>query len=190
MKIKATMEQAYDFVATLAEKKNASHKYNYNLGENIKDTVEKHIGDVFKDHSKTYHIPTKKDLVRRIKARDMTPDGKPYSKDYLDKKRERSRLFQPHTYQRYGFWHNILVKGKDLNVKIGLYNHPVTEKGFDWISHHEERRSVLKALLLLSWEDVLETIIKTYAINILAQGRTKVRKRIFENWKRRFMEVV
>lgn len=190
MRMTASIGQIRDFVATLEKYKNSDHKYNYNLGKNMKQAVERHMGEVFGDHGKTYHIPTKKDLIRRIKARNTTPDGKAYSEKYLEKKRERSRLFQPHTYINYGFWHNILITGEHMNLKIGLYNHPVNEKGFDWITHHEERRSVLKALLLLSWEDILATVLKTYAMNIAAQSYPKAKERIFGGWRKRHMEVV
>jgi len=119
------------------------------------------LNNVFrKPHSDTVQIESKRELQQLIQSgKDHKPaparPGAQYSEEYLARKRRLGEHY-PHKYMDYGFWMGTEVypRGDSLIMKA----EPATHKGFDYLSHHEERRSVLKRAFLDAWQTIIETI--------------------------------
>jgi len=125
------------------------------------------LNNVFrKPHSDTVKIESKRELATLIAGGTnhkpkQARAGDPYSKEYLTLKRKLGENY-PHKFTEYGFWHGAEVLpgfGDSLKMKV----EPIMKKGFDYLSHHEERRSVLKRAFLDAWQDIISTIIENVA---------------------------
>jgi hypothetical protein len=130
----------------------------------LEETLE---NDVFTTHDDTVNIPTKSHLQRYIKAGGQnhnpprTPvKGNSYSPEYLRRKRTKSGFYKPHVYEEFGFYHGITTRVKYGSVVMEAKMPETAEdKGFDYLSHHEKRRSVLKLAFLRGWQKIINKII-------------------------------
>lgn len=125
------------------------------------------LNNVFrKPHSDTKKIESIRELALLIaQGSNHKPaqarSGEPYNKEYLERKRRLGEHY-PHKYMDYGFWSGIEIfpsAGNSLRMKC----EPIYHKGFNYLAHHEERRSVLKRAFLDAWQDIVDTIIKNIA---------------------------
>jgi len=122
---------------------------------------------VFTTHDDTVHIQSKADLQRYIKSggRSHFPPrtpvkGNAYSPKYLELK-NRLGEHKPHKFQEYGFYHGIEVKTiYDSVIMKAEMPETAEDKDFDYLTHHERRRSVLKLAFLRGWSRIVEAIIK------------------------------
>jgi len=123
---------------------------------------------VFTYEEGNVNIKTKEELRRLISSGKMThtpatPNpGATYDPDYLARKK-RMGEDKPHKYENYSFWNNTEIRHDSGKIIMETQMSPTAEKNFDYLSHHERRRSVLKTTFLLSWQEIIETIIETYA---------------------------
>ena len=87
--------------------------------------------------------------------------GAPYSQKYLETKARYGEM-SPHKFWNYGFYNGIEIYpvGNSLMMRAD----PIYERGFDYMSHHERNRSVLKRAFLEAWQDIIEGLIQHYAI--------------------------
>lgn len=116
------------------------------------------------DTSKIESIKELQTLIARSGKGSHSPaparPGAQYNQEYLDRK-HRNGEFYPHKFWNYGFYHGIEIYS--VGTSIVMRADPVYKKGFDYMSHHERNRSVLKRAFLESWEDIIQAIIKHYA---------------------------
>ncbi len=124
------------------------------------------IDNVFnKPHSDTVKISSMNELGTLI-ARGVNHkpakarEGDQYSKEYLALKRRLGER-KPHKFMDYGFWHGISVLPIGNSIKMRVK--PILHRGFNYLKHHEERRSVLKRAFLDAWQDIIRTIIRHIA---------------------------
>ena len=165
MQIEITLDQALKFIQGIRVGARGGPTYRA-LVECVPVLQESLLKNVFrKPHSDTVTIPTKADLQALIKSGSShqpanARPGPQYNQEYLARKR-RLGEFYPHKYMEYGFWMGIdtYMRGSDLVMKT----EPIIHRGFDYMSHHEGRRSVLKRAFLDAWQDVINTLIKHYA---------------------------
>lgn len=120
------------------------------------------LNNVFrKPHSDTVKIESKRELATLIASGTnhkpaSARQGDPYNREYLALKKRLGENY-PHKFMDYGFWMGTQVlpgRGDSLKMKV----EPVTHRGFDYLSHHEERRSVLKRAFLDAWQNIIFTI--------------------------------
>jgi len=164
MQINITLEQLLSFIKSLQARSGGA---KYRALMKCEPVLRKSLlNNVFKKpHSDTVNIQTKEDLQNLIKSgNDHKPGiankGAPYSTEYLRRKELLGEEY-PHKYMDYGFWH-----GTDVNMigeSLVMEAKPEYHKGFEYLSHHEERRSVLKRAFLDAWQELIDTIIKQLA---------------------------
>lgn len=120
------------------------------------------LNNVFrKPHSDTVKIESKRELATLIaKGVGHQPsaprEGEPYNEEYLELKRRLGEHY-PHKFMEYGFWMGTDVemgRGNSIVMKAD----PIIHRGFDYMSHHERNRSVLKRAFLDAWQDIIFTI--------------------------------
>ena len=120
------------------------------------------LNNVFrKPHSDTLEISDKAELANLIRSGSghkpaSARPGAPYSQDYLDRK-ERENEPYPHKYADYGFWSGTEVEMIGNGIRMSAQE--IKHKGFPYMVHHEQRRSVLKRAFLDAWQDLVQTII-------------------------------
>ena len=116
------------------------------------------------DTSKIQNIKELQTLIARSGKGSHKPasaiPGAPYSKEYLLRKASYGEYY-PHKFWNYGFYHGIEFYQRGISVVMKA--DPIYERGFDYMSHHERRRSVLKRTFLLAWQDIIDVLIKHYA---------------------------
>ena len=119
---------------------------------------QQHEGNVFE-------IPTQSDLELLIMGggRSHRP-GKPreshYSKEYLRKKK---RMGLPaHEWKGKGFTDGTEVIKQSGRVIIRTPSAKTTVRGYNYGPIHESKKSVLKYTFLLSWQQIIKDIVKTY----------------------------
>lgn len=157
MQIEITLDQLQSF---LDNWKPIKHRILYDLVDVLEQSL---IDNVFTSHDDTVNIPTKEDLERYIKSGSnhnppRTPvRGREYNPEYLERKRRMGEHL-PHKYQEYGFWHGIDTGVRYGSVVMEAKMPETSEKDFDYLSHHEKRRSVLKLAFLRGWNDIIKTI--------------------------------
>lgn len=120
------------------------------------------IKNVFKKpHSDTVKIENKRELAVLIARGSSHVPARPragasYNREYLALKRRLGENY-PHKFMEYGFWHGTEVSmGRGNSVK--MKTEPILIRGFNYLAHHEERRSVLKRAFLEAWQDIIFTI--------------------------------
>ena len=165
MEIELTLEQLRNFIPKLTVTGGGA-KFRSIL-KVIPVLEQSLLNNVFKKpHSDTVKISSKRELAVLIargvnhKPSPARP-GDPYNAEYLALKRRLGEYY-PHKFTEYGFWQGIQVLpgyGDSLKMKV----EPILHRGFDYLSHHEERRSVLKRAFLDAWQDIIDTIIKQKA---------------------------
>ncbi len=165
MEIEITLEQLRNFIPSLTVT-GGGVKFRSIL-KLIPVLEQSLLNNVFrKPHSDTVKIESKRELATLIakgtghKPAQARP-GDPYSKEYLELKNRLGEHY-PHKFTEYGFWMGIKVSpghGDSLNMKV----EPILHRGFNYLSHHEERRSVLKRAFLDAWQDIIDTIINNIA---------------------------
>ena len=170
MEIEITLDQLKKFIPKLTVS-GGGVKYRSIL-KCIPVLEQSLLNNVFrKPHSDTVEIKNKRELASLI-ARGVNHKPAParpgaqYSREYLALKRRLGEYY-PHKFMDYGFWMGTQVLpgfGDSLKMKVK----PILHKGFNYLSHHEERRSVLKRAFLDAWQDIIKTIIN----NIAEEART------------------
>lgn len=141
---------------------NIDRRYTWYVEEAIIEVLERTLRDkVFRSHSQTYKIEDVDELAQRIRSGDTTPDGAPYNKEYLRRKR-RVGEYLPHKFDNYAFWFGAQADHWTNKVVMMVKDTGTIETTFDYVSHHEKQRSVLKATFLLAWDEIVETILETY----------------------------
>lgn len=122
--------------------------------------------EVFTDHDDTYTIKTMKELENLIKGSGHVPTeppkAPPYNKEYL-KRKQRMGENKPHKYENYGFWQGTEAYYGSGFLYLETQYQETNEKDFDYLSHHEERRSVLKLTFLRAWQKLIDKMIDVYA---------------------------
>ncbi|MHA1408704.1 MAG: hypothetical protein ACTSQY_00050 [Candidatus Odinarchaeia archaeon] len=138
--------------------------------------AQHYINQFKKPHSDTYKIENMRELERLIrggtKHEPLEPEpGAPYSEKYLSLK-ERYGEEYPHKFMEYGFWGNwdIYTSSKSLRLKVEKFY----KRGFDYMEHHEQRRSVLKAAFVDAWQDMIKMIILQIAYEAMRYRDPKV----------------
>lgn len=170
MQIEITLEQLAKFIPKLTVA-GGGVKYRSIL-KCIPILEQSLLNNVFrKPHSDTVKIESKTELANLIKGGTghkpaSASPGDSYNKEYLALKKRLGENY-PHKFMDYGFWMGVDVipgYGDSLKMKV----EPVMHKGFDYLSHHENRRSVLKRAFLDAWQNIIDTIID----NIAEEART------------------
>ena len=123
--------------------------------------------EVFTDHNDTYTISTIAELESLISGgSDHNPSqprkGPAYNPEYL-KRKERMGEHKPHKYENYGFWQGTQAFFDSGSLVLETQYQETNEKDFDYLSHHEERRSVLKLTFLRAWQTLIEKMIDVFA---------------------------
>ena len=138
--------------------------YKRVLMNELKSVLEEGFKKNFeRPHSETYKIETKAELVELIRQgsqhRPKQPrPGAQYNPEYLEKK-EKLGEYSPHKFLEYGFYHGTKIY--PTAVRLVMKTEPIYKKGFDYLSFHEQNRSVLKMSFLNSWQDIINKIIET-----------------------------
>lgn len=120
------------------------------------------LNNVFrKPHSDTVKIESKAELqnliARGVGHQPQAPrPGEEYNEEYLELKRKLGEHY-PHKFMEYGFWMGTEVEMGGGN-SIVMKADPIIHRGFDYMSHHEKNRSVLKRAFLDAWQDIIFTI--------------------------------
>lgn len=161
MQIEMTLDQLRSFIPKLTVT-GGGVKYRAIL-KCIPILEQSLLNNVFqKPHSDTVKIESKRELaalIARGTGHKPAPAkrGEPYDQKYLALKRRLGENM-PHKFMDYGFWMGTQVipgYGDSLVMKTQQILH----KGFDYLSHHEKRRSVLKRAFLDAWQNLIDTII-------------------------------
>ena len=118
---------------------------------------------VFTNHNDTDAITSKSHLRRLIRAKAKAPKGKAYSQNYLKRKRAMGE-HQPHKYENYGFWMGTTIYHDSGRLVMKTRPLETSTKKFDYLTHHENRRSVLKTTFLRGWQSIVNIIMARYAI--------------------------
>lgn len=118
--------------------------------------------EIFQTHSKTWKIEDEQQLVQRIKSGNIQPDGEQYSPKYLERKRRRGE-YLPHKFENYAFWFGAQAKQHTHKIVMRFEDPGTIDTMFDYVSHHESKRSVLKAAMLLAWDRMMLAILNEYA---------------------------
>ncbi len=118
---------------------------------------------IFTNHGDTDHISSKSELRRLIRAKAKAPKGKAYNEEYLARKR-RMGEHSPHKYENYGFWMGTTISFDSGSLVMKTRQLTSSKKKFDYLTLHENRRSVLKATFLRGWQSVVNIIMARYAI--------------------------
>jgi len=165
MEIEITLEQLRKFIPKLTVTGGGA-KYRSIL-KCIPILEQSLLNNVFrKPHSDTVEIKNKRELATLI-ARGVNHKpsaarpGAPYNREYLALKRRLGEYY-PHKFMDYGFWMGTQVLpgyGDSIKMKV----EPITHKGFPYMEHHEQRRSVLKRAFLDAWQNIIKTIINSIA---------------------------
>jgi len=166
--ITITLEQLDKFLGRLNPNHEIRRLALIDARDILENTFENDI--MAQDHSSVVHIRDKTELKRLIKSKSQAPKGKPYSQEYLARKR-RMGEHSPHKYENYGFWMGTEIR-YDTGRVIMKTRKPTDPKKFgtfkggqgDYLSYHETQRSVLKATFLKGWQKLISSIIKRYAI--------------------------
>jgi hypothetical protein len=165
MEIEMTLDQLKRFIPKLTV--NGGGTKSRSMLKCIPILEQSLVNNVFKKpHNDTVKIETKRELAVLIaKGVNHKPSparpGAPYNKEYLELKRRLGENY-PHKFMDYGFWMGtqvLLDSGDSLKMKAK----PALHRGFNYLSHHEERRSVLKRAFLDAWQDIIKTIIDNIA---------------------------
>lgn len=168
MQIEMTIEQLKNFLPKL-ESKGGGVKSKAIL-RCIPILERSLLNNVFKkSHSDTVQIWSMNELGTLI-ARGVNHKpaqarrGKPYSKKYLALKKRLGENM-PHKFMDYGFWHGIHVmpRGSSAGASLIMQVKPILHRGFNYMEHHEKRRSVLKRAFLDAWQKMIDMIIKIIA---------------------------
>lgn len=174
MQIEMTLEQLKNFIPKLVGDQAGGAKFRAIL-KCIPVLEKSLLNNVFrKPHSDTVEIRNKRELATLIASGTnhkpaQARTGAPYSSEYLALKKRLGENY-PHKFMNYGFWQGIDVdigRGNSLRMKVEPImkkrNKKTKGKTFDYLSHHEERRSVLKRAFLDAWQEIIDTIINHIA---------------------------
>lgn len=170
MQIDITLEQLKKFIPKLTVTGGGGAKLRAIL-KCIPVLEQSLLNNVFrKPHSDTVKIESKAELATLIKGGSnhkpaSARPGASYDKEYLALKRRLGENM-PHKFMDYGFWMGVDVlprRGNSIQMKV----EPILHKGFDYLSHHEKRRSVLKRAFLDAWQDIIDTIITHMAVEAI-----------------------
>ncbi|MEE9438984.1 MAG: hypothetical protein V3V14_08300 [Saprospiraceae bacterium] len=166
MEISLTLEQAQKFIGMIGQKGWGIRTRALNkLVPILEETLRTKVFHV--PHSDTVSIKNIRELQSLIaksgkgshKPASARP-GKPYNQEYLATK-HRYGEYYPHKFWNYGFYQGIEVT--TIIDHLIMRADPIFKRGFDYMSHHERTRSVLKRAFLEAWEDIIQSIIKHYA---------------------------
>ena len=160
MQIEITLNQLIKFVQSVQVESGGTL---FRSLDKCKPVLEKSLlNNVFrKPHSDTVKIESIRELQTLIaKGSSHVPArpkaGAPYNREYLALKKRLGESY-PHKFMEYGFW-----QGTDIRMGRGnsivMKTEPILIKGFNYLAHHEERRSVLKRAFLEAWQDIIFTI--------------------------------
>jgi len=158
--ITITLEQALKFLNRLNPNYTIRRLALLDAQVVLKNVFEQRV---FTNHSDTDAIKSKSQLRRLIKAKAKAPSGKPYSQNYLERKR-RMGEHSPHKYENYGFWMGTTIYHDSGRLVMKTRPLETSKKKFDYLTHHENRRSVLKATFLRGWQNIVNIIMARYAI--------------------------
>ena len=164
MQIEITLDQLNKFIDNI-------NPIVYKSLWDAKDELEKAFYEkVFTYWGGVKKIEDMNELRKLISAAKGRPDHRPgrprqgerYNTEYLERK-ERMGIHKPHIYENYSF-----LRGTDFNVIgnsiIMKTEMPETsDKTFDYLTHHEKRRSVLKLTFLKAWQNIIKAIIERLA---------------------------
>lgn len=164
MQIELSLEQLKKLVTSLQVERGG---VKYRSLQKCKPILEKSLlNNVFrKPHSDTVKIESDRELQTLI-ARGVNHNpaearpGEAYNEEYLELKRKLGEYY-PHKFMEYGFWQGTEVDmiGGSLRMKT----EPIMIRGFNYLAHHETRRSVLKRAFLDAWQNIIDTVIKNIA---------------------------
>jgi len=166
--IEITLDQLKNFIGDISGfHKPVINRALYDVAGVLEETLE---NDVFTTHDDTVHIPDKDVLRSNIKTggRSHNPPRTPikgatYSPEYLDRKKKGGGFYKPHVFENFGFYHGIDIKVGQGNVIMeAKVPETAEDKGFDYMTHHEQRRSVLKLAFLRGWQKIINTIVKRF----------------------------
>lgn len=121
-------------------------------------------------------IATKDELRKLIRGGGIkhnpgkAPKGKSYNSKYLARK-SRMGEDKPHKYEDYSFWNHTDISYTAGTIIMKTEMSPTKEGGTgnfkdgseNYLQYHERHRSVLKTTFLLSWQEIIETILEVYA---------------------------
>lgn len=164
MQIELSLEQLVKFIPKLVGTgKNAKTRALYRCMPILKDSLIKNVFQ--KPHSDTVTIESKSELANLIRrGANHNPAearaGPAYNQEYLERKRSLGENM-PHKFMDYGFWDGTRVVPSGNSIKMEAKSR--THKGFPYMEHHEQRRSVLKRAFLDSWQRLIGTIIDQLA---------------------------
>jgi len=165
MNIELTLEQLQKFLGRIGSSNEIRDLALKACVPVLEDTLRRRV---FTYEEGNVTIASKAELEKLIRSggRSHTPGkapkGKPYDKHYLERKAAKG-IHMPHVWENYSFWDNTDIRFDKGCVVMETKMSPTAEKDFNYLAHHEERRSVLKTTFLLSWQEIVETILETYA---------------------------
>lgn len=150
----STVFAAYEDCKAVLEKVLKEKVFNYATGnKNIRDFGEL-VSLVSSAKNSARHKP------------GAARDGKPYASSTLQKK-ESMGEHRPHKFENYGFWSGIEEDIIGFSLKLYVRELETNNKGYDYLLAHEKERSVLKTTFLLAWQELIETIVKRYATEMM-----------------------
>jgi len=157
MQITLTLEELSKFLKKLKPNTVVKDKSLDDIQEILQNTFRTKI---FNSHDETYRISSKEELVNLIQTKGTPPKGKDYNEEYLEHKFKKGE-YRPHKYENYTFWLSDI--GRPQGKVEMKANSQANNKGFDYMSLHENQRSVLKTTFLFSWQKIVKKIIERYA---------------------------
>jgi len=166
MQIEITLEQLSDFLDQFGiENGGIRTRAMIKLEPILENVLRNQVFRVpHSDTSKIENIRELQALIARSGKGSHSPaparPGKQYNKEYLATK-HRYGEYYPHKFWNYGFYYGIDID--TIGISLRMKATPIYKKGFDYMSHHEQRRSVLKRAFLLAWQDIIDELIKHYA---------------------------
>lgn len=164
MDIEITLEQLLKTINNLKTVK-------WDMLKSSKQVLKRTLVDkVFKYSTGNKHIEDKDEMRTLISAAKGSSAhipgvpymGKVYNTEYLKRKQRMGEL-KPHKYENYGFWYGIKIKVNAYELRMKAKRPQTSDKSFDYLTHHERRRSVLKLAFVLGWRDIMMEMIKTLA---------------------------
>lgn len=176
MQIEMTLKQLKKLVSSIQVQSGGTL---YRSLMKVKPVLEESLlNNVFrKPHSDTVEIESKRELATLIargvnhKPASARP-GDSYNAEYLALKRRLGENY-PHKFTEYGFWQGIDVDmggGNSIVMKVdpGSKTGNFKRGAGDYLSYHENRRSVLKRAFLDAWQNIIDTVIN----NIAKEGKS------------------
>ena len=161
MKIEISLESLKKFLDKVESKTTMINGF-----EKVVPYVEQKFKENFMvKHHETKQITDKAELIKLIKTghnhKPASPrDAPEYSKKYLERKFSYGE-YNPHKFWNYGFWMGTDIEAYWVGFRIKTEQ--IIQRGFDYLSHHERTRSILKKTMLDSWQGIMDILIKHYA---------------------------